>query len=193
MLFSDKLLERRGFAKGMKVFSQGEKGDAAYLVETGKIAIFKHVEDKKVHLATLVGGALFGEMAVIDGSARMASAVALEDSVLMCIPRDVFLQKLQNVDPFVKALITILLENLRNVHKAYIVQPRSVQDIVKVIGDWSDILRQYTNMVDMDSYSTEVAKRLDSLSELVAELKVLMVNRPDRRGNVIPPPESLTD
>ncbi|MCH8884129.1 MAG: cyclic nucleotide-binding domain-containing protein, partial [SAR324 cluster bacterium] len=42
----------------------------------GSIGIVKEVEGETIRLATLNGGELFGEMAIIDDSPRMADAVA---------------------------------------------------------------------------------------------------------------------
>ncbi|MFN3075879.1 MAG: cyclic nucleotide-binding domain-containing protein [Alphaproteobacteria bacterium] len=193
MLTTDKFLERRAYPRGKKIFSQGERGDAAYVVESGRIAIYKNVNDRKVHLATLIKGALFGEMAVIDGSARMASAVALEPSVLVRIPASVVEQKLLKVDPFIKGLIGILMDNLRNVHKVYVARPRSAQDFIKLLSDSSAIVRQYTNVVDMNQFSVDMAKRLDQLIVLIDEIKALSEQCPDRREDSFPDSDALPD
>ena len=107
------------------LFEEGDPGDAAYIVESGSVGIFKSVDEGTLHLATLKGGELFGEMAIIDGSARMASAMALEDSVVVRIPSDVLEAKLGQHDTFLQALIKILVNNLRNVHRAYMRRPRT--------------------------------------------------------------------
>lgn len=60
--------------EGMIVFHQGELGDQAYIVKSGKIEIFATVGDQETILGTLEVGALFGEMALIDNSERTASA-----------------------------------------------------------------------------------------------------------------------
>jgi CRP-like cAMP-binding protein len=79
-------------------------------------------------LETLKGGELFGEVAIIDGSPGMAEAVTLEDSVIIKVPKDVLETKLARHDPFLRALVPILVNNLRNVHRAYMHWPRSVHD-----------------------------------------------------------------
>ena len=187
------ILERCVFTRGAKVFAQGDPGDAAYVVESGRVAIYEHIDDKKVHLATLVKGALFGEMAVLDGSPRMAEAVALEDTILVRIPGNVVSQKMSRSDPFIKALVMMLIENLRNVHKVYVARPRSLEDFVKVLAETADILHHYTNVVDMDTYSAEVAKRLDTLQTIIEELKAFAARHPDRRLSSFPDASQLPD
>ena len=193
MLFQDKLLQRSLYPRGRKIFSQGDKGDAAYIVESGRIALYKHIGDKKVHLATVTKGSLFGEMAVIDGTDRMASAVALESSVLVAIPRTLVEQKMQKVGPFMKALILILLENLRNVHKIYSAKPRSVNDFSKVLDDFTDTLRQYVNAVDIDQFSDEMAQNIDKMANLLAEMKEMTGKINDRRSSIFPDDEQMPD
>ena len=61
-------------------------------------------------------GELFGEMAIIDGSKRMAHAVAMEDSVIVFLPRAGLEAMLAKQAPMVKTLIQILADNLRTVH-----------------------------------------------------------------------------
>ena len=78
-------LKKSFFKQGDIIFKEGDAGDAAYIVETGSIGIFKTVDDTDLQLATIRVGELFGEMAIIDGSKRMAHAVALEESVIVVL------------------------------------------------------------------------------------------------------------
>jgi CRP-like cAMP-binding protein len=56
-------------------------------------------------------GELFGEMAIIYGSKRMAHAVAMEDSVIVCLPRAGLEAMLAKLAPMVKTLIQIMTED----------------------------------------------------------------------------------
>ena len=62
-------------------------------------------------------GELFGEMAIVDGSSRMANAVAKEETVVVMVPATTVEARLKKIDPFLRALMKILVENLRNVHQ----------------------------------------------------------------------------
>jgi len=74
--FDDQAIEVVTYPKGTTLFRQGEPGDAAFIVNSGSVGIYREVEGKRVPLATLRKGELFGKMAVIDGSPRMATANA---------------------------------------------------------------------------------------------------------------------
>ena len=81
------ILDKKFIPKGDAIFRDGDPGEAAYLIESGTMGIFKTVEGEEIQLATMSDGELLGEMAIIDGFARMAHAIALEDSVVVTIPR----------------------------------------------------------------------------------------------------------
>ena len=100
--------------KGMVVFHQGELGDQAYIVKSGKIEIFAAAGGQETILGTLEEGALFGEMALIDHSERMASARAVGGPAeIYTITRQRFEDQLNGANPFVAKLLLILAANVR--------------------------------------------------------------------------------
>jgi len=76
-------LKKKTFRRGDIIFREGEMGNQAYIVVTGMVEVFKYVEGEKVSLASLRKGELFGEMALVDNSLRMATAVARERTILL--------------------------------------------------------------------------------------------------------------
>ena len=60
------------FDQGEVIFSEGDKGDKMYVIRSGEIEVER---DGKI-VETLSGGGIFGEMALIDGSPRAATARA---------------------------------------------------------------------------------------------------------------------
>jgi CRP-like cAMP-binding protein len=95
-----KKLKKELYQKGDVIFHDGEPDNAAYILESGFVEIVKNVEDSTVRLATLHSGELFDEMAIIDGSPRMAAAEVIEDSVIVRIPRKLLERKLKKYDAF---------------------------------------------------------------------------------------------
>lgn len=178
------------FPKGTTLFRQGEAGNAAYIVNSGSIGIYREVEDKRVPLATLRKGELFGEMAVIDGSPRMATAFTLEDCTLTMISVDLMAEKMKKTDPFIKALITMLLGNLRSVHDSYTPKARSLADSVNGLHRQCDALTKFlTDREDMD-LDVDVAVKVGELNEIVRELNHIAEKNKgkDRRTDAMPPP-----
>jgi len=70
------------FLPGDFIFREGEYGKVAYVIEEGDIELVKFTGDDYVTLAEISKGALFGEMAIIDGSPRSGSARAKTSCVL---------------------------------------------------------------------------------------------------------------
>jgi CRP-like cAMP-binding protein len=100
---------------GEVIFKEGSMGLHMLLVEDGMIEISKTAKSgEKIVLGVVQPGGVFGEMALIDQSPRMATAMALETSTLRVIPNDVFQEKLEKLDPFMKGIVRILTRNVRS-------------------------------------------------------------------------------
>jgi CRP/FNR family transcriptional regulator, cyclic AMP receptor protein len=86
------LLEVEQRSAGSSLFQTGDAGDSMYLIEGGRVRI--HIRDADgddVTLAELARGDFFGEMAILDGKPRSASATVIEDARLAVLQRDDFL------------------------------------------------------------------------------------------------------
>jgi CRP/FNR family cyclic AMP-dependent transcriptional regulator len=113
------LLARFPFEKDKVIFREGHDGTDAFVLESGKVGVFKNIDGKAVRLAILEKGAMFGEMAAITGERRSATTIALEHSVVVRISKSTIQQKMGSCDPFIKALIAILINNLSRVNERY--------------------------------------------------------------------------
>jgi CRP/FNR family transcriptional regulator, cyclic AMP receptor protein len=78
------------FEANQIVFSQGDEGDAMYLIEEGAIDIVASSGKQQVTLASLFKQQYFGELSLLDGAPRSAKAVAARDTVLLALERDDF-------------------------------------------------------------------------------------------------------
>ena len=108
------ILNRRSVKAGAFIFRQGDTGHHAYVVQSGRVAIEKTGKDgSTVKLGSLQTGAIFGEMALVDNSPRMAAARAEEPTVLITIPKEVVQKKLQRADPVVRMLILMMIRMIR--------------------------------------------------------------------------------
>lgn len=111
---SSQVFDRRVFYPGQRVFNQGDPGHCMYFVESGRVLIARGEESKPEKIGEVATGGIFGEMALIDGGLRMAHATAMEQSVLHAIPKKMFDEKYEKSDPFIKALLRILINNARS-------------------------------------------------------------------------------
>lgn len=86
---ASRLREER-FEAGTTVFSQGDEGDAMYLIEDGAVDIVAGTGKQRVTLASLFKQQYFGELSLLDGAPRSAMAVASRATVLLALERDDF-------------------------------------------------------------------------------------------------------
>jgi len=101
---------KRTFPKGKVLFKEGEPGLEAFLVEKGKVLILKKGTEAPIIVASLGPGALFGEMAILDGAQRMATAVAGEDTICVVINSQQLTQRMMQLDPDLMRLMISLME-----------------------------------------------------------------------------------
>lgn len=104
---------RKTFGAGERIFAEGDRGDVAYLVERGKVAITKAGPQGAETLGVLEHGGLFGEMALIDDRPRMATATAQETTEVHVVPRKEFVQRLQVMDSVMIHILHIMMGRTR--------------------------------------------------------------------------------
>lgn len=105
-----KLIFLRLYRAGRTLFFEGTPGEIMYLIHSGKVGIYKTVENKDDLLLAMLGpGSYFGEMSLLDSQPRSATAKIVEDGELVVITKKVFDQMLET-DPRItsKLLITLV-------------------------------------------------------------------------------------
>ncbi|MFC1575630.1 cyclic nucleotide-binding domain-containing protein, partial [Gemmatimonadota bacterium] len=75
---------------GEVLFEEGDEGDEFYVVMRGAVELYKGRDEVREKLAVARDGGAFGEMALLNDAPRSASALAVQDSHLLAIPRDGF-------------------------------------------------------------------------------------------------------
>lgn len=94
------------------VFSKEDAGDSFFIVKSGRIKIFTEANHRQKTLDFLESGDIFGEMALLDGKVRSASAQALEDSELLMITKSAFTRLISDT-AFTLRLLNTLSTRLR--------------------------------------------------------------------------------
>jgi CRP-like cAMP-binding protein len=110
---------KRTFAKDTLIFEEGERGQHMYIVRSGRVLITRRLKGEDKKLAELREGAIFGELALLDGGSRMASAKALTDCVCEEISIDNVRKRMLSMDPFDRALVRVLLQTIRHTLRIY--------------------------------------------------------------------------
>ncbi|HMF58599.1 MAG TPA: DUF1003 domain-containing protein [Pyrinomonadaceae bacterium] len=109
------LLEARVMSGETELFRAGDKGDAMYLIESGRVRISVHDADgNEVTLAELARGDFFGEMAIIDGAPRSAHATVLEDARFAVLSREDFLSFIRDTPDVALEMLSAITHRLRH-------------------------------------------------------------------------------
>jgi len=107
-------MQTRKFGKGQPIFNQGDSGESLYLVSAGRIKIFVENDQGEQLTILLCGpGDCFGEMAVLDGGSRSASAEAIEPTETWIITREAFIELIRQQPEISLSLISFLCAKLR--------------------------------------------------------------------------------
>lgn len=178
-------LDRIRVAAGERIFAQGDAGHAAYILYQGRVTIFQHHDGHRIELGTVGPGGIFGEMAVIDGGRRMATAVAAEDSVMAPVPLAVFEKKLTGSDRFIRALIHLFIKNIRDSQRIFLRRPRSFRDHVRQMGAFSWNMRRFAGRLDDRHMADRMLDVLERLDATLADLSCLAEKCPDNRHDLI--------
>jgi CRP-like cAMP-binding protein len=99
----------RSYKAGDTIFRTGEPGLEAFLVKSGQVEI--RADDRV--LETVGPEGLFGEMALIDGWARSASAIAATDVELAVLSERQFLSFIALKPHFAFGIMRVLAQRLR--------------------------------------------------------------------------------
>ena len=106
--------ERRTFLKGTTIFKEGEKADAAYIVESGQVEVFKMIAGRHIPLGIIREWGMFGELGLVDDSPRMAGAHTLEDTVCLVVSQRSVAQMLDAAPPGLTTVIESMAQTLRS-------------------------------------------------------------------------------
>ena len=97
------------------IMRQGDEGDSAYIIESGRVEIIiQNTDGSEQIVGTRGEGTIIGEMALIDRAARTATIRATEDCRLLEITHDDFMQRLDKSDPILKMTTRVILTRYRD-------------------------------------------------------------------------------
>jgi uncharacterized membrane protein len=109
------LLQSRLVPAGTLLFRAGEKGDAMYLIQSGRVRIaVDDADGQQIVLAELAQGDFFGEMSLIDGKQRSADAHVIEEAHLAVLSRENFLRYINSHPGVALEMLGAVFQRLRH-------------------------------------------------------------------------------
>jgi CRP/FNR family cyclic AMP-dependent transcriptional regulator len=184
------------FKKGDYIFREGDAADVMYMIHKGKVQISKGTGTFNEKIRVLGEGEFIGEMAVINSMPRSASAVAVENCVLIKMDRESFDETVMKNHEFSVSVIRLLSERLRETDELLMVYAKEdrIQKLYTLIlsemlsagkrdgsGRW--------RLLNKDAFTDLAAERLkwdrsyvmSVIAELIAMDKIQL--KEDRQGS----------
>ena len=112
----EELFKRFGklFPKGTILFHEGDTGEDMYIINSGKVKIFKEIGGVEKVLALLGQSDFFGEMSLLNKKPRSASAEVVEDAKIMVINNSTFDTMMRSNAEIAIRIIRILAKRLED-------------------------------------------------------------------------------
>ncbi len=98
---------------GEVLFSEGDSGSRAFVIEEGQLEIIKNTGDREVLLAVRQEGDVIGEMALLEEAPRMASVRARGQAKLLTIDKETLDNLLANSASAASAMLQTVLARWR--------------------------------------------------------------------------------
>ena len=128
------LLETRRFDKGDTIFNFGDAGDALYIIRSGSVQVFiENYQGDKIILRENLPGDVFGDISMLDGGPRTATAVATEDTDCLVLDRDQLVELITKHPHAGLDLLTVMGGRLRATNELLRTQvSRNLNEVMEV-------------------------------------------------------------
>ena len=134
-------LGARSFARGETVFHQGSDGDVLYLIVQGQVRIYTISQlGQELSVKIFRAGDFFGELALLDGQPRSASAVAMCPTRTLTLHRRAFREAVGTMPDIAVLVLEELSSRLRrtNTYIEHLASHSAPQRVVRTLLDLAD-------------------------------------------------------
>lgn len=128
------------------IFKKGDTGNAIYLIKEGTVSISLHaINGDELVLSELHKGDVFGELTLFDNVPRTATATSFDDTELLYMPRDTFINFIRAHPEIAIIMLGILGQRLRNTNE--IIQQQATRNVNEVLEDKLSIGERFADKV----------------------------------------------
>jgi CheY-like chemotaxis protein len=107
------VLPTRTLATGERLFAQGELGKQAYIVRSGRLRIMRTEHDHDFEIGIAEVGEMAGEVSLVSGTKRAASAIAMEATEVQVLDLENMRRYLETQPPWLRLTLDSLVGHLR--------------------------------------------------------------------------------
>jgi CRP-like cAMP-binding protein len=145
------------YEDGAVIFREDDAGDCMYYISTGKVKISKSSPEGEVHIATLVKGEIFGEMALFDRLPRSATATASGETRLLTVDRKKFFTSINRDPTLAFKILEAMSKRTRRLNVQYTKTRNKKYEVLQVALDLEQvcalILEEARQAVEADNGS----------------------------------------
>jgi CRP/FNR family transcriptional regulator len=154
------------YKKGQVVFSDGTLPRGLFCMHSGKVKVYKTGEEGKNHIVRFgKPGDILGYRSLLSGEAYRATATALEESIICCIPKETFFRVLESDVAFSRGVMRLLASELRCAEeKALDLAQKPVRER---LAEALLVLREMYGTEDGDNSAISITLSRDELASLV--------------------------
>jgi serine/threonine-protein kinase len=104
------------FTKGTYIVREGDPGDSAFIIVSGRCEVRKRIDGVDSMLQVLGPGDVFGEMAALTEGPRTASVLAIDDTTVLVVTGDVFDREIDAMKPWIAKLVKSQASRMRELY-----------------------------------------------------------------------------
>ena len=159
--------ERKSVPRGTVIMKEGERGHCAYLIQAGKVKVYTGTGGRRVDLATLEAGQIFGEMALLFDEERSATVESLEPCNLIVIDRKMLKQKLDKSDPTIRAILPMLMKRIVQTNNVLLQKQSDMDELINTVSMIYQNIHTTLPAAQKKSLESTVLPKLDELMAAV--------------------------
>ncbi|HZR03093.1 MAG TPA: Crp/Fnr family transcriptional regulator [Burkholderiales bacterium] len=161
----------RSYARHAVVITEGDDAISMFVIESGSVKVYRTESDgREIVLNILSVGQHFGELALVDETARSASVMTLEPSRLLVLPKAAFREFLAESPEIAYQLITQLVQEVRRLTQAVSTMGRDVYGRLKALLESMAVTRNGVLIIDQPMTQQDIANRIASSREMVSRI-----------------------
>ncbi len=104
------------YSDGELIIRQGEIGECMYVIQSGKVEVFKVQGNSEMHLGTIGEGDFFGEMALLDRDVRSASVRAAGEARVLKVDKRTFMRQVHADPTIALRIVQKMSQRIRELH-----------------------------------------------------------------------------
>ncbi len=192
-------MRRLPLERGQTLFLEGDEAAGFYLVRSGRLKVYKSSSSGREQILHFVGpGEPVGEVVMFAGGRLPASAEALENTEVLLVPRQAFLELVKGKPEVAMKFLASLSQRLRFL--ATLVENLSLREVAERVAGYLLYLNRTqsdTNRVELDLSRGEMASLFGTVPETLSRALLRLtqdgVLEIDRRTVVIRDKQALED